>query len=105
MGTCKNPKNNINKTKKKKQTKKTKKQNKKQKTKKQKKNKKKKKKEEEKNEDFMGWMVNNVQLTWKLAWMLRTYRIYNSIVGFSKYEFYNKLLGDITLLRTTIGVT
>ena len=53
----------------------------------------------------MGWMVNNVQLTWKLAWILRTYRTYNSIVGFSKYEFYNKLLGDITLLRTTIGVT
>ena len=37
--------------------------------------------------------------------MLRTYRIYNLIVGFSKYEFYNKLLGDITLLRTTTGVT
>ena len=37
--------------------------------------------------------------------MLRTYRIYNLIVGFSKYKFYNKLLGGITLLRTTTGVT
>ena len=37
--------------------------------------------------------------------MLRTYRICNSIVRFLKYEFYNKLLGDITLLRVTPGVT
>ena len=36
--------------------------------------------------------------------MLRTYRIYNSTVGFSKYEFYYKLLGGITLLRVTLGV-
>ena len=33
--------------------------------------------------------------------MLRTYRTYNSTVRFSKYEFYNKLLGGITLLRVT----
>ena len=31
--------------------------------------------------------------------MLRTYRICNSTVRFSKYEFYNKLLDDITFLR------
>ena len=37
----------------------------------------------------------------KLAYMLRTYRTCNSMVGFSKYEFYNKLLGGITLLRVT----
>ena len=27
------------------------------------------------------------------------------MVGFSKYEFYNKLLGGQTLLRVTLGVT
>ena len=37
--------------------------------------------------------------------MLRTYRTYNSTVRFSKYEYYNKLLGGITLLRVTSGVT
>ena len=50
-------------------------------------------------------MVNNIQLKLKLAWLLRTYRICNSTVGFSKYEFYNKLLDGITLLRVTPGVT
>ena len=28
-----------------------------------------------------------------------------TIVRFSKYEFYNKLLGGITLLGVTLGVT
>ena len=37
--------------------------------------------------------------------MLRTYRTCNSMVGFSKYIFYNKLLGDVTLLNVTPGVT
>ena len=37
--------------------------------------------------------------------MLKTYKTCNSTVGFSKYEFYNKLLDDITLLRVTSGVT
>ena len=27
------------------------------------------------------------------------------MVGFSKYEFYNELLGGVTLLRVTPGVT
>ena len=27
------------------------------------------------------------------------------MVGFSKYEFNNKLLGDVILLRVTLGVT
>ena len=27
------------------------------------------------------------------------------MVGFSKYKFYNKLLGDVTLLKVTPGVT
>ena len=50
-------------------------------------------------------MVNSIQLIWKLACMLRTYRTYNSTVVFSKYEFNNKLLGGVTLLRVTLGVT
>ena len=37
--------------------------------------------------------------------MLRTYRIYNSIIGFSKYEFNNKLLDGVTFFRITSGVT
>ena len=53
----------------------------------------------------MDWMVNNIQLIWKLAWMLRTYRSCNSVVEFSKYEFYNKLLGDVVLLRVTLCAT
>ena len=64
-------------------------------------------------------MVNNIQLTWKLAWMLRTCnstlkfskymlrtcRTYNSTLKFSKYEFYNKLLDGVTLLKVTLSVT
>ena len=42
-------------------------------------------------------MVNIIQLIWKLTC--------NLIVGFSKYEFYNKLLSGITLIRVTLGVT
>ena len=53
----------------------------------------------------MNWMVNYIQLAWKLAYMLRIYRTCNSIAGFSKYEFYNKLLGGVILLRITPGVT
>ena len=53
----------------------------------------------------MDQIVNNIQLTWKLARMLKTYKTCNSIVGFSKYEFYNKLLDDITLFRVTPVIT
>ena len=52
----------------------------------------------------MDWMVYNIQMTWKLAWILRIYRTCNLTVRFSKYEFYNKLLGGVTLLRVTPGV-
>ena len=55
--------------------------------------------------EFMDRMVNNIQLTLKLASMLRIYRTCNSTVGFSKYEFNNKLLNDITLLRVIPNVT
>ena len=37
--------------------------------------------------------------------MLRTYRTCNSMVGFLKYELNNKLLGDVTLLIITQGIT
>ena len=41
-----------------------------------------------------------------LMWLLlRTYRTCNLTVRLSKYEFYNKLLGDVTLLKVTPGVT
>ena len=50
-------------------------------------------------------MVNYIQLAWKLACMLRLYRTCNPTVGFSKYEFNNKLLGDVTFLKVTSGVT
>ena len=49
----------------------------------------------------MDRMVNYIQLALKLACMLRTYRICNSMIGFSKYKFYNKLLNGVTLLRVT----
>jgi len=41
----------------------------------------------------------------KLACRLRTYRISNPMVGFSKYKFNNKLLNDVTLLRITPSIT
>ena len=37
--------------------------------------------------------------------MLRIFRTCNSKMGFSKYEFYNKLLGSVTLFRVILGVT
>ena len=49
----------------------------------------------------MDQMINNIHLTWKLAWLLRIYRTCNPAVRFSKYEFYNKLLFGVILLRVT----
>ena len=39
---------------------------------------------------------NYTRVAWKLACMLRPYRTCNLTVGFSKYEFNNKLLGGVT---------
>ena len=50
-------------------------------------------------------MVNYTWLAWKLAGKLKTYGTCNPTVGFSKYEFNNKLLGGITFFRVTSGVT
>ena len=44
-------------------------------------------------------------VVWNLSYILRTYRTCNSTVGFSKYEFNNKLLSGVTLFRVTLGVT
>ena len=49
----------------------------------------------------MNQMVNNNQLEWKLACMLKTLKTCNPMIGFSKYEFNNKLLSDVTLFRVT----
>ena len=50
----------------------------------------------------MNQMVNYIRLTWKLASMLRTYRTYKSMVGFSKYEFNKKFLDSVTLFRVIL---
>ena len=47
----------------------------------------------------MVQMVNNIQLTWKFASLLRTYKTCNLTFIFLKYEFYNKLLGNVTLFE------
>ena len=46
-------------------------------------------------------MVNYIWLTC----LLRTYKTCNSTVEFSKYEFNNKLLSGVTLLRIALSVT
>ena len=53
----------------------------------------------------MNRIVNNIQLTWKLIRMLKTYKTYNSTMRFSKYEFYNKLLDGVTVFRVTLDIT
>ena len=50
-------------------------------------------------------MVNYIRLALKLARMLRTYKKRNPTIGFSKYEFNNKLLVDVTFFRVTFGVS
>ena len=42
---------------------------------------------------------------WKLTCMLRTYRTCNPTIGFSEYEFNNKLLGGGTFFKVKLGVT
>ena len=53
----------------------------------------------------MDQMVNYIRLTCKLACMLSTFSTRNSMMGLLKYKFNNKLLGSVTLLRVTLGVT
>ena len=54
---------------------------------------------------FKDQRVNYTQLAWKLACMLRTYRKCDPTVGFSKYEFNNKLLVGVIFFRVTLSVT
>ena len=42
-------------------------------------------------DEFKDQMVNYIWLAWKLTCMLRTYRECDPTVGFSKYQFNNKL--------------
>ena len=44
-------------------------------------------------------------MAWKFESMLRPYRTCNTMVGFSKYESNNKLLGGVKIFRVTSGVT
>ena len=53
----------------------------------------------------MDRMVNYIRLACKLACMLKTYRTCNSTVGFSKYEFTNKLSDGVILLIVILGIT
>ena len=50
-------------------------------------------------------MVNYIQLTWKLACILRTYKKCDQTARVSKYEFNNKLLVGVTIFRVTSNVT
>ena len=43
-------------------------------------------------------------MAWKLACVLRSYRTCNPTIGFSKYEFNNKLLDSVTYFRIMLGV-
>ena len=56
-------------------------------------------------DEFIDQMVNYIQLEWKLACMLRTYKKCNPTVRFSKYEFNNKLFGGVTFFRVTSSIT
>ena len=56
-------------------------------------------------DEFIDWMINYIKLAYKLACMLKIYRTCNSTVEFLKYEFNNKLLNDIILLKVILGVT
>ena len=50
-------------------------------------------------------MINYIRLARKLASILRTYRKCDPTVGFSKFEFNNKLLVGVTFFRVTSSVT
>ena len=41
----------------------------------------------------------------KISMHVKKYKTYNPMVGFSKYEFNNKLLVGITFFRVTSSVT
>ena len=49
-------------------------------------------------------MVNYIWLAWKLDCILITYITCDPMVGFSKYEFNNKLLVGVTFFKVTSSV-
>ena len=49
-------------------------------------------------------MVNYTWLSQQLACMLKPYRSCIPTVGFSKYEFHNKLLVGVTFFKVTSSV-
>ena len=53
----------------------------------------------------MDQVVNSIRLTRKLTHTLKTYKTYNLKMKILKYEFNNKLLIDITLLKVISVVT
>ena len=55
--------------------------------------------------EFINKMGSYIWLAWKLACILKTYRTCDLMVGFSKYEFKNKLLVGVTFFKVTSGVT
>ena len=55
--------------------------------------------------EFIDQMVNYIRLACQLACMLRPYRTCNPTIGFSKYEFNNKLLGGVTFFLIISDVT
>ena len=56
-------------------------------------------------DEFKNQRVNYIQLEMKLTCMLKTYRKCDLTVGFSKYEFNDKLLVGLTFFRVTSSVT
>ena len=56
-------------------------------------------------DEFKDQVVNYIRLALKLAFMLKTYRKCDPTVEFSKYEFNNKLLVDVTFFRVTSSVS
>ena len=56
-------------------------------------------------DEFKDQRVNYIRLARKLTCMLRANRKCDPTVGFSKYEFNNKLLVGVTFFRVTSSVT
>ena len=56
-------------------------------------------------DEFKDQRVNYIRLARKLTRMLRANRKCDPMVGFSKYEFNNKLLVRVTFFRVTSSVS
>ena len=56
-------------------------------------------------DEFKYQSIHYIRLARKLACMLKTYRKCDPTVGFSKFEFNNKLLVCVTFFRVTSSVT